>query len=146
MIHILLNYAFLLFWSILGEIHRKSFFLDIKVTISETSTEIFRKFVFLNMFEKGQSGEIWICLNKCFWSNHQKEIIIKKIVFLQKVSHILLDYAFLLFWSIFGEIHRELLFLVQKVTMSETSTEILRKFVFLTLFERGTSWWKFGFV
>ena len=47
MSHILLNYAFLLFWSILGEIHRELFFLDIKVTISETSTDILKKYVFL---------------------------------------------------------------------------------------------------
>ena len=147
MIHILLNYAFLLFWSIFGEIHRKKFLLDIKVTLSETRTEILRKFFFfLTFLKKANPGEIWICLNKCFWSNHQKEIIIKKKKFLQKVSHILLDYAFLLFWSIFGEIYRELLFLVKKVTISETSTEILWKFVFLTMFERGKSWWKFGFV
>ena len=44
------NYAFLLFLSILGEILRELFFLDIKVTISETSTEILWKFVFLTMF------------------------------------------------------------------------------------------------
>ena len=30
-----------------GEIRRELFFLDIKVTISETSTEIFREFFFL---------------------------------------------------------------------------------------------------
>ncbi len=36
-----------------------------------------------------------------------------------------------------GEIHRELLFLVQKVTISEKSREILRKFVFLNKFEKG---------
>ena len=51
--------------------------------------------------------------------------------------HILLNYAFMLFWSIFGEIHRELLFLVKKGTFSEKSTEIFRKFVFLTMFENG---------
>ena len=63
----LLNYAFLLFWSILGEIHREPFFLDIKVTIAETNTEILRKFVILTMFEKGQIlRNIWICLNNCF--------------------------------------------------------------------------------
>ena len=33
-----------------------------------------------------------------------------------------------------------------KVTISENSTEILRKFVFPTMFERGKSWGKFGFV
>ena len=41
------KYAFRLFWSILGEILRELFFLDIKVTISETSTEILRNLFFL---------------------------------------------------------------------------------------------------
>ena len=36
----------------------------------------------------------------------------------------------------FGEIHRELRFLVKKVTISERSTEKLRKFVFLNMFEK----------
>ncbi len=63
--------------------------------------------------------------------------ILKKIVFLPKVSHIRLNYVFLLFCSFFVEIHRELLLLVQKVTISEKSTEILSKFVFLNNFEKG---------
>ena len=41
------------------------------------------------------------------------------------------------FFSTFGAIHRELFLLDIKGTISETSTEILRKFVFLTIFERG---------
>ena len=57
MSHILLNYDFLLFLRILGEIHREPFFLDIKVTISEKSTEILRKFVFLTMFEMENTEE-----------------------------------------------------------------------------------------
>ncbi len=52
--HILLNYAFLLFWSIYGEIQTEFFSLDIKVTILETSMETLRKFVFLTMFERGK--------------------------------------------------------------------------------------------
>ena len=63
--------------------------------------------------------------------------ILTKTVFLPKFSHIQLNYAFLLFCSILGEIQRELLFLVRKVTITETSTEIFRKFVFLTMFEKG---------
>ncbi len=62
------------------------------------------------------------------------------------MSYILQNYAFLLFWSIFGGIHRELFFLDIKLTISEKSTEILRKFVFRTMFERGKSWGDFGFV
>ena len=44
---------------------------------------------------------------------------------------------FCCFEAFFWEIHRELLFLVKKVTITETCTEILRKFVFLTMFERS---------
>ena len=70
MSHLLLNYAFLWFCSIFGEIHGEYFFLDIKVIISETRTEILRKFVFLTMFEKGKNlSKILIYLNNCFWSN-----------------------------------------------------------------------------
>ena len=51
------------------------------------------------------------------------------------MSHIQLNYVFLLFWSIFAEIQRQLLFLVKKVTFSEKRTEKLTKFVFLNMFE-----------
>ena len=102
------------------EIHRTFFFLDTKVTLSKTITEILRKFVFLTIFEKGQIlMKIWICLKNIF-------------VFLHKVSHKLLNYV-----SIFGGIHRKIFFLDTKVTLSKMITEILRKFVFLTIFEKG---------
>ena len=64
-------------------------------------------------------------------------VILIKNVFLPKLSHIQLNYVFQLFWIIFGEIHREHLFLDQKVTISERRTEILTKFVFLNMFENG---------
>ena len=52
--------------SIFWEIHRELLFLVQKVAITERSTEILRKFVFLNMFEKWQIlRKIWICLNNC---------------------------------------------------------------------------------
>ena len=58
---------FVWFRSIFLEIHRELLFLDIKVTISETSTEILRKFVFLYLIWNGQIlRKIWICLNKYF--------------------------------------------------------------------------------
>ena len=62
-----LYYAFLLFRSIVGEIHRESLFLLKKVTISEKSTEILRKFVSLYKFEMGKIlRKILICLNTIF--------------------------------------------------------------------------------
>ncbi len=67
MSHIQLNYAFLLFWSILGEIYWKLLFLVKKMTISERSSEKIRKFVFLNMFEKEKiQKKIWICCKQPF--------------------------------------------------------------------------------
>ena len=53
------------------------------------------------------------------------------------MSYILLNYVSLLFRSVFGEILAELFFLNKKLTISETSTEILRKYFFLSFFERG---------
>ena len=66
MSHILLNYAFLLFWSNLGEIHRELFFIDIKVIIAETSTKLLRKFVFPTMFERGKPEENLNLLKQLF--------------------------------------------------------------------------------
>ena len=80
--HIQLNYVFLLFWSIFGEIHRELLFFDQKVTISERRTEILTKFVFLNMFENGQIlRKIWICLNNCFLTNQWNGTNIKQKLF-----------------------------------------------------------------
>ena len=80
------------------------------------------------MFEKGQILRIiWISLyNWLFFCQTSKRgLILTKTLFPPKVFHIELNYAFLLFLSIFGEIHRELLCLVKKVAISERSTEIL---------------------
>ncbi len=51
----------------------------------------------------------------------------------------------LLFLSIFEKIYRDIFFLVKKAIL-ETSTEILRKFVFLTMFEKEKILRKFGLV
>ena len=53
----MLNYAFLLFLRIFEEIRREFFILDIKVTISETITEILRKFVFLPCLKEANPQE-----------------------------------------------------------------------------------------
>ena len=151
--HIQLNNTFMLIWSIFGEIHRELLFLVQKVTISEKSREILRKFVFLNMFEKGNIlRKIWICLNNFFLNKFEKRQILRKTWFCLnkffdqtcKMGKILTKtcfspqsephtgkLCFFVVWSIFREIHRELLFLIQKVANSEKSTDILRKFVFL---------------
>ena len=138
MSHIQLNYAFLLFWSILGDIHNEFLFLDQKVIISEKCTEILGNIFFLSSLKWGKSrGKFWF-FKHIFLDQTSKmgEILTKKKI-LPKVSHIQQNYVFLLFWSILGEIHRELLFLVHKVSISERSTGILRKLVFLYMFDMG---------
>ena len=85
-----------------------------------------------------------VCFSKQVWkvANPEENLdlfLIKQVKgenFLLKVSHIQLNYAFLLFWRIFGEIHWKLLFLVKKATISERSSEILRKIIFLNMFEK----------
>ena len=110
--HIQLNYAFLLFWSIWGEIHRELFFLDIKVTISETRTEILRNLVFLTMFEWGKSWKKFGFVQTTVFDQTSKSgYNFFFYVFVHKLSHILLNYVFLLFWSILREIHREIFIL-----------------------------------
>ena len=53
------------------------------------------------------------------------------------MTHIHLNHVFLMFGSIFGEIYWKLLFLVKNMTISERSSEKLRKCVFLNKFEKG---------
>ena len=104
----------------------------------ETRTEILCKFVFLTMFEKWQIlRKIWICISNFFWSNQLKTININKNGFSPQSKPHTAKLYFVWFWSILLEINRELFFLDIKMTISETSTEKLRKFVFLTMFEKG---------
>ena len=44
---------------------------------------------------------------------------------------------FCCFEAFLGKIHRELIFLVKKVAISERGTETLRKFIYLNKFEKG---------
>ena len=126
MSHIQLNYAFMWFLSIFEEIHRELFLFK-NMAISERRTDILRKFVFDNMFERGKIlRNIWICLNNFFFEKTSKMgEILTKTFFLLKVSHIQLNYAFLMFSTIFGKIHGEFLFLVKKVTIPEKAQKYL---------------------
>ena len=111
-----------------------------------TSTEILRNLFFLPCLTRGQIlRKIWICLNNYFWSNQLKGININNNSFSPKRGPYTAKLSLSLFWSIFWEIHRELFFLIIKLTISETSTEILRR-LFFNMFESGKSWEKFVFV
>ena len=68
-------------------------------------TEILWKFVYLYMFEKSKSwGKFVFVKKKVLIKLVKRGQYLKKKVFLLKVSHLELNYAFLLFWSILGEI------------------------------------------
>ena len=117
-----------------------------KMTIFKRALKYSESLLFYHVWKEKILRKIWICLNYCFWSNQLRGINFNKKCFSPQSEPHTLNFAVLLFWSIFVEIHRELFFLDIKVAISETSTEKLRKFVFLTIFERGKSWGKFGFV
>ena len=146
--HTLLNYAFLLFWSILGEIHRELFFLVQKSDYLREEHWNIQNFVFPYHVWKGANPEENLDLFKqLFFIKPVKGDILTKIVFLHKVSHILLNSAFLLFWSILGEIHRELFFLVKKKWLYQKGAlKNSESLFFLPCLKRGKSSEKFGFV
>ena len=141
-----LNYAFLLFWSIFFWNSLKTSLFIKKVTFSERSTEIWSKFVFLNKFERGKSwgkfGFIWTTV---FDQTIKRGQILTKNIFLLKVRHIQLNYAFPLFWSIFGEIHWKILFLSKKWLSQKGALKYAASLFFLTSLKRVKFWGKFGF-
>ena len=115
--HILLNFSILLFWSIFEKFIENFSFLSKSDYLRNEHWKT-QKVCFSYHFWKGQiMRKIWICLNKCFRTNQKNGININKTVFLPKVGHILLNCAFLLFWIIFGEIHREILCLVKSYSL-----------------------------
>ena len=98
-----------------------------------------QKHYFSQQFWKGEKPEENLDLVKTTVFGQRSKLgqLLTKTVYIQKMSHIQLNYAFLLFISIIGLIHSKHPFLVQKVSISERSTKILRKFVFLNKFEKG---------
>ena len=122
--HIQLNYVFLLFWSIFGEIHRELLFFDQKVTISERRTEILTKFVFLNMFENGQIlRKIWICLNNCFLTNQWNGTNIKQKLFFSPNEQHTAKLCFTIVLKHFGGNSQETTLFRPKVTNVHRNTK-----------------------
>ncbi len=106
-----------------------------KVTMSERSIEILRNFIFFNKFEKGQiQRKIWICLNNFFFDQTSKRGQIFNTNFFspQNEPHtVKLCFSVVLkhFW---GNSLKSSLF-----SQKSDCSEILRKFVFLNMFEKG---------
>ena len=127
--------------------HKELLFLVQKVTISEKSTEILRNLFFLTCLKRGKFwGKFGFVWTTVFYPTRKRGQILTKTFFLLKMSHIQLNYTFLLFWSISGEIHCELLFLVKKLTISEGALKYSESSFFLTTSKRVISWGKFGFI
>ena len=143
----MLNYAFLLFWSIFGEIHRELFFLDIKVTISEKWALKYSESLFSYHVWKGENPEENLDLFKQFYFiKHVKRINIKKTVFLHKVSHILLNYAFCCFEAFLDKFLENFSFKTLKWLSQKQALKNIESLFSLPCLKRGKSWGKFGFV
>ena len=81
--------------------------------------------------------KIWICLNNCYWSNQKNGININKNFFSpQTEPHTVKLYLSVVLKHFLGKFIENFSFLDTKVTLSKKITEILRKFVFLTMFEK----------
>ena len=146
MCHRLLNYVFLLFWSIFREIQWKILFLVKKMAISERISDILRTFLFLNKIEKEQIlRKIRICFKHPFCSSSKIGQIKKQLFSPQNEPH-RFKLCVCVFFCLLGEIHWKCLFLVKKGTISEKRLEILRRFFFSSSLKRGKSRGKLGFV
>ena len=84
-----------------------------KVTILGRSTEVLRKLFFLTSLKRGNPEENLDFFKQLFFIKPVKEENINKNSFSPIMNHIQLNHAFLLFWSILGEIYWKLLFLIK---------------------------------
>ena len=126
---------------------QRTFLFSPKNNYLRKNTELLRKFVFLNMFEKGQIlRKIWICFKTLFDQTSKMEKMFKKNCYSPQCEPHTDKLCFSVVLKRFGgNYHRELLFIVKKVAISERRPEILRM-LFFFMFEKGKSWWRYGFV
>ena len=137
MCHRLLNYVFLLFWSIFREIQWKILFLVQKMAISERISDILRTFLFLNKIGKVQIlRKIRICFKHPFCSSSKIGQIKKQLFSPQNEPH-RFKLCVCVFFLPFGGNSLKMSLFSQKMTISEKRSEILRRFVFLNKFEKG---------
>ena len=112
--------------------HRKLLFLVKKVTISERRSEILRKFVFPNKFEKENiQKKIWTFYKQPFLFKAIKRDNIKKNCFSQLTKPHTAKPWFPVVLKHFRGNSLKIFHLGQKNYISERSSEIKRKFVFL---------------
>ena len=145
---ILLNYAFLLFWSIFGEIHRKLFFLDIKVTKLRNEHWNSQKVCF--------SYHVWIgakpvenleIFKQFFLIKSVKRININKNCFYPQSKPITAKLCLSVVFKAFLEKFIEnFSFYDIKWLSQKWALKYSENFFFLPCLKRGKSWGKFGFV
>ena len=130
--HIQLNYAFLLLGSIFSEIHWKLLFLVKKVIISEWSSEVLKKCFFQKKLKSLKSRwKFRFSGNNYVVHTRKMGHILQNNVFLLNMSHIQLNYAFMLFWSIFEEIHWTIFFIIKKI-ISQYETQKNSEYLFFS--------------
>ena len=126
-----------MFLNFFWENHREHFFLDIKLTISETSNEILRKFVFLTMFERGKYWGKFGLFKQIFLIKQVKGINFNKNCFSPQsephTAKLCLSFVLKLFW---GNSWKNFLFR-SKSDYLRNEHRNTQKFVFLTRFEKG---------
>ena len=117
------------------------------MTISEKSTEIFRKFVFLNKFEKWEiKRKISICLtNVCDQISKMREILTKT-CFSPQSEPLTAKLCFSVVLKQFGGNSQRIIFLVKKWLSQKRAQKHSERLFFLTCLKRGKSRGKFGFV
>ena len=100
-----------------------------------------RNLFFLYKFVNGKSWGKFTLMKELFSQTSEMEKVLTKMVFLFKISHIHLNQAFLIFWSIFAEIDWKPFFGLK--------SDYLRKKLWNTQFSAtlkwGKSYWKFWF-
>ena len=111
-----------------------------KITLSESISEILRKFVFLNKFEKGKiQWKIWICCKQPFlYKAVKRDKYKQKLFFFTKwatYSKIMLSSFLKHFWA--NSLKTSLL--VQNVTISERSSKKLESLYFSIILKMGKS-------
>ena len=119
----------------------ENFSFQSKKWLSQKGAEEYSEsFFFLTSLKRGKSwGKFGLDVNNPFCKKQENGTNINKNFFFHKMRHIELNFAFLFFWSILGEIQWKLDSFIHKMTISERSSEILRKITFLNKFEKGKS-------
>ena len=117
MTHIQLNNAFLVLWSIPAE--NKKFWWGKKLTTSERIC--YSEFFFSSSLKRENPEKMyWFNGDTFFGQTNEMGQVLPKIVFHLKMRYIQLNYAFLVFWSVYVKIYKKLQIKVKKVIYTES--------------------------